>query len=119
MQLRISSDSQNWPLLLTAGRGTCSHLFAKLGFDPRDDLVRNQTLSPFYHVDRIRISLQVHQGANDIRVPRAQSDWMVQLMRRMGRTVEYFVYPDEGHGFTHFENERLAYQRLIAFYGAI
>jgi dipeptidyl aminopeptidase/acylaminoacyl peptidase len=29
--------------------------------------------------------------------------------------VEYFVYPDEGHGFTHFENERLAYRRLVAF----
>jgi dipeptidyl aminopeptidase/acylaminoacyl peptidase len=59
--------------------------------------------------------LQIHQGANDIRVPRAQSDWLVQRLRGMGRTVEYFVYPEEGHGFTRFENERLAYQRLVDF----
>ena len=106
----LATFVDSWP------RHLQRHLFAELGFDPRDDLVRNQALSPLYHVDRIRIPLQVHQGANDIRVPRAQSDWMVQRMRRMGSTVEYYVYPDEGHGFTHFDNERLAYQRLIAFF---
>jgi len=35
--------------------------------------------------------------------------------RSLGRTVEYFVYDDEGHGFNRFENERLAWQRLVNF----
>ena len=79
------------------------------------DRARNRALSPLYHVERIRIPLQVHQGANDSRVPRAQSDWLVQRLRSLGGSVEYFVYADEGHGFNRFENERLAWQRLVAF----
>ena len=60
--------------------------------------------------------MQIHQGANDRRVPRAQSDWLVERLRNQGRTVEYYVYADEGHGFNRFENERLAWQRLVAFF---
>jgi dipeptidyl aminopeptidase/acylaminoacyl peptidase len=105
----LATFVDSWPLYLQR------NLFAELGFDPRSDRARNRALSPLYHVDRIRIPLQIHQGANDIRVPRVQSDWLVQRMRGMGHTVEYFVYPDEGHGFTRFENERVAYQRLVAF----
>jgi len=48
-------------------------------------------------------------------VPRAQSDRLVKRIRGMGHTVEYYVYPDEGHGFTRFGNERASYQRLVAF----
>jgi dienelactone hydrolase len=105
----LASFVDSWPRFLQR------HLTAELGFDPRRDRIRNRWLSPLYHADRIRIPLQIHQGANDIRVPRAQSDWLVQRLRGMGRTVEYFVYPEEGHGFTRFENERLAYQRLVDF----
>ena len=42
-------------------------------------------------------------------------DRLVQRLRSLGRTVEYFVYDDEGHGFNRFENERLAWQRLVDF----
>ena len=91
-------------------------LYADLGFDPRIDRARNRAHSPFYHVHRIRIPLQVHQGANDPRVPRAQSDRLVERMRELGRTVEYFVYPDEGHGFTRLGNERASFERMVAFF---
>ncbi len=87
-----------------------------LGFDPRIDRKRNRARSPFYNVDRIRIPLQVHQGANDPRVPRAQSDGLVKRMRELGHTVEYFVYPDEGHGLTRFDNERASFERMVAFF---
>ena len=91
-------------------------LYADLGFDPRIDRARNRAHSPFYHVHRIRIPLQVHQGANDPRVPRAQSDRLVERMRELGRTVEYSVYPDEGHGFTRLGNERASFERMVAFF---
>jgi dipeptidyl aminopeptidase/acylaminoacyl peptidase len=87
-----------------------------LGFDPRVDGARNRARSPFYHVDRIRIPVQVHQGANDPRVPRAQSDRIVERMRERGRSVEYSVYADEGHGFTHRSNERTAFERMVRFF---
>ena len=91
------------------------NLFVELGFDPRSDPLRNWMLSPLYHVARIRIPLQIHQGANDSRVPRAQSDRLVRRMRELGQSVEYFVYPDEGHGFTRRVNEALAWERVVAF----
>jgi dipeptidyl aminopeptidase/acylaminoacyl peptidase len=100
----------SWPFYLQR------HLASALGFDPRIDRQRNWALSPIYHVDRIRIPLQIHQGANDSRVPREQSDWLVQRLRQLDREVEYFVYPDEGHGFTRLSNEALAYQRLVTFF---
>ena len=105
----LASFVDSWPRYLQR------HLSIELGFDPRIDRARNRALSPLYHVERISIPLQIHQGANDSRVPRAQSDWLVQRLRSLGRTVEYFVYDDEGHGFNRFENERLAWQRLVNF----
>jgi len=105
----LATFVDSWPRFLQ------HHLFAELGFDPRRDRARNRALSPLYHVDRIRIPLQIHQGTNDSRVPRLQSDRLVQRMREMGHTVEYYVYPGEGHGFTRSGNERASYQRLVAF----
>jgi dipeptidyl aminopeptidase/acylaminoacyl peptidase len=49
-------------------------------------------------------------------VPREQSDWLVQRLRDLGLKVEYFVYPDEGHGFTRLANESDAYRRLVTFF---
>jgi dipeptidyl aminopeptidase/acylaminoacyl peptidase len=105
----LATFVRSWPRYLQR------HLFVELGFDPRRNPARNWALSPLYHIERIRIPLQIHQGANDSRVPRGQSDWLVQSMHDMGHTVEYFVYPDEGHGFTRFRNERASYRRLVAF----
>lgn len=105
----LASFVASWPRFLQR------HLFVELGFDPRSDPLRNWMLSPLYHLARIRIPLQIHQGANDSRVPRAQSDWLVQRMRELGHAVEYFVYPDEGHGFTRRDNEALAWERVVAF----
>jgi dipeptidyl aminopeptidase/acylaminoacyl peptidase len=105
----LASFVASWPRFLQR------HLFVELGFDPRSDPLRNWMLSPLYHVARIRIPLQIHQGANDSRVPRAQSDRLVRRMRELGHSVEYFVYPDEGHGFTRRANEALAWERVVAF----
>jgi dipeptidyl aminopeptidase/acylaminoacyl peptidase len=105
----LATFVDSWPRYLQR------HLQSALGFDPRRDRYRNWLLSPIYHWDRIRIPLQIHQGANDSRVPREQSDWLVQRLRRLGQPVEYFVYADEGHGFTRLENESAAYERMIGF----
>jgi dipeptidyl aminopeptidase/acylaminoacyl peptidase len=55
---------------------------SELGNDPRTDEDFNKKVSPIYHLDRISIPLQVHQGENDIRVPKAQSDLLVGKMVR-------------------------------------
>ena len=105
----LATFVDSWPRYLQR------HLHSAIGFDPRRDRYRNWLRSPIYHLDRVRIPLQIHQGANDSRVPREQSDWLVQELGRLGQNVEYFVYPDEGHGFTRLKNEADAYRRLISF----
>jgi dipeptidyl aminopeptidase/acylaminoacyl peptidase len=105
----LASFVASWPRYLQR------NLESAIGFDPRRNAWRNRQVSPIYHLDRIRIPLQIHQGANDSRVPRQQSDWLVQHLRQLDLDVEYFVYPDEGHGFTRLENESHAYRRIVAF----
>ena len=60
--------------------------------------------SPISRVDRIRTPLLVVQGANDVRVVRAESDRIVAALRERGVDVEYLVRDDEGHGFDNTEN---------------
>lgn len=106
----LATFVDSWPRYLQR------HLASALGFDPRRDRYRNWLLSPIYHLDRIRIPLQIHQGANDSRVPRVQSDWLVERLRQLGCDVEYYVYADQGHGFTRLEDERQAYRRMVDFF---
>jgi dipeptidyl aminopeptidase/acylaminoacyl peptidase len=60
--------------------------------------------SPITYVDQIRAPLLVIQGAKDPRVVQAESDQMVERIRRNGGRVEYFVDENEGHGATRREN---------------
>jgi dipeptidyl aminopeptidase/acylaminoacyl peptidase len=55
--------------------------------------------SPITYVENIRAALLVLQGAHDPRVVKAESDQLVERLRELGRTVEYVVFEDEGHGF--------------------
>ncbi|HEV3383290.1 MAG TPA: S9 family peptidase [Gemmata sp.] len=60
--------------------------------------------SPLSKVNYITKPLLIGQGANDPRVKLAESDQIVEAMRKNGKPVEYVVYPDEGHGFQRPEN---------------
>lgn len=64
--------------------------------------------SPVTYADAITAPLFVIQGANDPRVPQAESDQVVARLRERGVEVRYDVYPDEGHGFTKRENDARA-----------
>ncbi|MDP9265540.1 MAG: S9 family peptidase [Chloroflexota bacterium] len=74
--------------------------------------------SPITRVDEIRCPLLVIQGANDPRVPKDESDQVVQRLRSLGRRVEYLVFEDEGHGFTKRRNHEAAYERIVEFLSA-
>lgn len=60
--------------------------------------------SPALHADKIRVPLFIAQGANDPRVNKAESDQMVEALRKNGVEVEYMVKENEGHGFHNQEN---------------
>jgi dipeptidyl aminopeptidase/acylaminoacyl peptidase len=71
-----------------------------------------RTRSPITMVDRIRTPLLVVQGANDVRVVRAESDNIVASLRERGVPVEYLVAQDEGHGFENPENRIRLYRAI-------
>src|SRR6266852_8861676 len=55
--------------------------------------------SPLFKADQIKAPLLIGQGANDPRVNKAESDQIVAAMRKNSKPVQYYVFPDEGHGF--------------------
>lgn len=61
--------------------------------------------SPLTYVDRITTPLLIAHGANDARVPRAESDTIVDSLRERGVAVDYLLAADEGHGFGNPENQ--------------
>jgi dipeptidyl aminopeptidase/acylaminoacyl peptidase len=65
--------------------------------EKEEDFLRSR--SPLFRADRIKKPLLIGQGANDPRVPQAESDQIVKAMRDNKLPVEYIVFPDEGHGF--------------------
>ena len=71
--------------------------------------------SPVSHIDNVRCPMLVLQGANDPRVPKSESDQVVERLRARGRRVEYVVFPDEGHGFTKRRNHDAAYDKIVEF----
>ncbi|MFI6517902.1 prolyl oligopeptidase family serine peptidase [Spirillospora sp. NPDC050679] len=83
--------------------------------NPDADAEHLLSRSPIAHADSIDAPLLVLQGARDPRVPRAESDSLVERLRARGVAVEYHVFPDEGHGFTTPANEIRAYTQAADF----
>jgi dipeptidyl aminopeptidase/acylaminoacyl peptidase len=91
-------------------------LYAMVG-NPDDpaDRARMTATSPALNADRIATPLLVAQGARDPRVNKAESDQIVEALRRRGVDVQYIVKDDEGHGFANEENRFEFYAAMEAF----
>jgi dipeptidyl aminopeptidase/acylaminoacyl peptidase len=48
-------------------------------------------------------------------VPESDSAQIVSKVKSAGGTVEYLLFPDEGHGFTKLPNRLKAYESVVAF----
>jgi dipeptidyl aminopeptidase/acylaminoacyl peptidase len=72
--------------------------------------------SPITHVENVRCPLLIFQGANDPRVPREESDQMVERLRSLGRPVEYVTFEGEGHGFAGRDAAQLVHERTVDFF---
>jgi dipeptidyl aminopeptidase/acylaminoacyl peptidase len=73
--------------------------------DPDEDAEMLRDRSPMTYIENVETPLLVIQGAKDPRVVKSESDQLVAKLRSLGRTVEYLVFEDEGHGFTKRKNE--------------
>lgn len=83
--------------------------------DPEKDKEIMKECSPVYNVDKIKTPLFIAQGANDPRVNKAESDQMVEALRKNGVNVDYMVKYDEGHGFHNEENRFDFYRAMERF----
>ncbi len=82
---------------------------------PEEEKEMLREISPLFHIDKIKAPLLVAQGANDPRVKKAESDQIVEALRKKGIPVEYIVKDNEGHGFSNEENRFELYRAMEAF----
>ena len=83
--------------------------------DPEKDSKLLNEVSPVMHAHNIRAPLFIAQGANDPRVNKAESDQIVNILRKRGIDVEYMVKDNEGHGFKNEENRFDFYRAMQKF----
>ena len=91
-------------------------MFNELVGSPIKDSVLLAEASPALHADKIKTPLFVAQGANDPRVNKAESDQMVDALKKRGISVEYMVKNDEGHGFANENNRIDFYNAMDTFF---
>jgi len=77
------------------------------------DLYRK--LSPIFYLDRIRAPVLFTGGAHDPRCPVTEARQIVEEMRKMGKTVDYLEFPDEGHWPRKMSNLLRLYERALAW----
>ncbi|MFC7357629.1 S9 family peptidase [Jejudonia soesokkakensis] len=90
-------------------------LYLELGDPNTEDSIRLREISPLFHTENVTKPLLVLQGAQDPRVLQAESDEIVEGVRKNGVPVEYVLFEDEGHGFVKKENQIEAYGKIKEF----
>lgn len=98
------------PLLENSFYRHCGHP------DDPADATHLRERSPLFRADRIRGALGITQTVNDPRVPKHESDQIVDALRARGVDVDYLVIDGEGHGFQNAENRLRAFQHMDAFF---
>ena len=91
-------------------------MFYEMVGDPVKDSALLAAASPVFFVDKIKVPLFIAQGANDPRVNKAESDQVVEALKKRGIEVEYMVKDDEGHGFANEKNSIDFYTAMEKFF---
>ncbi|MHA2250039.1 MAG: alpha/beta fold hydrolase [Candidatus Kariarchaeaceae archaeon] len=72
--------------------------------------------SPKTYIGDITAPLLVIQGKNDPRVLLAESEEIVETLKKQGKTTELLVFEDEGHDVIKFKNRVKCYQTITQFF---
>jgi dipeptidyl aminopeptidase/acylaminoacyl peptidase len=80
-----------------------------------DDAQTYYDRSPEYHAHRIVRPLAVYQGEIDKVVPKAQSDAIVEALKRSGTPHIYHCYEGEGHGWRSARRSSISTRRWRRF----
>jgi dipeptidyl aminopeptidase/acylaminoacyl peptidase len=86
-------------------------------YPERRDVYRER--SPINHVDDLSCPVILLQGLEDVIVPPAQADIIVEAMRRKGLPFAYLGFEGEQHGFRKAESIIRAEEAELYFYGRV
>ncbi len=75
--------------------------------------------SALYHTERLHCPIIFFQGLDDLVVPPAQSQMMVEALRKKGVPVAYIEFEGEGHGFRQAANIMRSIDAELYFYSRI
>ncbi len=90
-------------------------MFYEMVGNPEKDKDFLQAVSPIFLAEKIKTPLFVAQGANDPRVNKAESEQIVDALKKRGVAVEYMLKENEGHGFRNQENQFEFYEAMEKF----
>jgi len=83
--------------------------------DPSRDAEKFRSVSPVEHAAQLKAALLLVYGGVDQRVPLKQGNALRSALDRYGKTYEWIVYDDEGHGLNDDKNRFDFWQRVDVF----
>jgi dipeptidyl aminopeptidase/acylaminoacyl peptidase len=83
--------------------------------NPQDNAALWRARSPFFFLDRVRAPVELICGAHDPRCPASESTAARDCLLTLGQTVDFHLYPDEGHVFLNTKNLIDAEQQRVDF----
>jgi len=87
----------------------------KMGGSPSEKPEVYRRANVLLQVDKVQTPLLVMHGEDDPQVPPADSAFFVKALRDHGKTVFYFTYPNELHGFAQPAHRLDAWEKQLAF----
>jgi dipeptidyl aminopeptidase/acylaminoacyl peptidase len=87
----------------------------KMGGSPSEKPEVYRRANVLLQVDKVKTPLLVMHGEDDPQVPPADSALFVKALREHHKTVFYFTYPGELHGFSQPGHRLDAWQKQLAF----
>jgi len=84
--------------------------------DPETEVELLRDLSPIHRLDRVTAATIVLHGANDTNVPVVEAEQVVENLEKRGVSVEYILFPDEGHGFSREPNRIRAAVEVVRWF---
>lgn len=103
----------NWITATKNERGNLQiYDWNKMGTPEKDgELLRKH--SPIFSLDKIHAPVCFTGGAHDPRCPVTEAREIVDKMRKMGKTVDYLEFPDEGHWPRRISNQIRLYDYAL------
>lgn len=73
-------------------------------------------VSPVHNVDKIEAELFIVHGGSDVRVVVGHAHRLRDALDRIGKSYEWMIKEDEGHGFYDVDNRVELYESMLTFF---